>query len=61
MDWEQFENHIHESKTNKGFFRSLLWYPFATGFLFGVGHFIAFALINVGYFKRLKHLAKIKG
>ncbi len=59
MDWQDFIEKKDETKTWKDFITNFILTPFTYGFAFGLGHFIAFLILEQNIFVRLRPFAKI--
>jgi hypothetical protein len=61
MDYEDFQRDAQKKSTTwKEYIKNNLLNPFVYGFMFGVGHFVAFLILEQDIFKRLRVHAKIK-
>lgn len=59
MDWHDFIEKKNETKTWKDYIKNYIFTPFLYGFAFGIGHFIAFLILEQNIFKNLRQYAKI--
>ena len=60
MDWHDFIEKKNETKTWKDYITNFILTPFAYGLAFGLGHFIAFLILEQNIFVKLRPYARIK-